>query len=264
MHRLERGVLEREWRPYLLLESRIAGLARIRGQLEVVDELRAHAEQTGDRRQLDQAINDLADTWFFYQRLVATTESMPGRGLTPEKLAEERKKVPLDLGQPPKSPGELRPGMADALVASTELTMGRAYYGPDRADSLAAAQAAPPREKYYTVHVAATRNGVVIDGVHYSIREFATILRHDPAWHREPIRVTDDRTGLSWVWRSSATTPTSAISPRTAPPPPRARRSSPTATTTCSPRRAPAPSGPGSTPSTSGTTSTARTSATSS
>ncbi|MCT2585904.1 WXG100-like domain-containing protein [Actinophytocola gossypii] len=177
---LENRALDQEPRPYLLFDRRLRGLTRLGAELRHIDELRERAERTGDRRELDQAIRDLDDTWFFYQRLMVTAKDMPEPGLAPAKLAEERAKYPLTLGRAPKVPGALLPAMADALAASRVTPGGRAFHPAADTASHAAAQDAEPRDGYYTVHVPDGWFGT--DGL-------ATVLRHDPTWQGQPVWV---------------------------------------------------------------------------
>jgi hypothetical protein len=172
---LERATLDQEPRPYLLFDARLRGLTRLADDLRTIDRLAERAEETGDRRPLDQAVRDLDDTWFFYQRLVSTTKPMPKPGLPAEEIAKERLKHPLELARRPKVPGVLLPSMADALAAS-EVTPGGRAFGPVDPD-------VGEREGYYTVQVEdAGPRGVLLGNRWFSISQFATMLWFDPNW----------------------------------------------------------------------------------
>ncbi|MBB4906428.1 WXG100-like domain-containing protein [Actinophytocola algeriensis] len=184
---LERAALDQEPRPHLLFDARLRGLVRLTEDLRVLDLLAARAEETGDRRPLEQAIRDLEDTWFFYQRLMSTTKPMPKPGLPSEELAEERAKHPLELGRRPKVPGVLLSSMADALAASRATPGGRSFHhGPFE-----------ERPGYHTVQAEGGPAGIRAGNRWFTISQFATMLRFDPNWRGQDVWIADVGAGLT-------------------------------------------------------------------
>ncbi len=84
---------------------------------------------------------------------------------------------------------------AEVAAISTETPAGRAYFAPYQAMAVARAEARPPEAGVYTIEIEGSPDLVSVGYHSFSADEFAALIREDPAYEGQPIRLISSETG---------------------------------------------------------------------
>jgi hypothetical protein len=174
----EREVLFHEMRPYSLLGQKLTGLDRLDRLVQRVRDFAANGQQ----RPLEQARKELRKLWLAYDDLKNFATPLP----TDHELLLNNKPQGMRGGDPTA---------VSQTYDSIETPAGRAYYTADDEQLLSEAHTVPPEPGQYTIDMHGGPDHVRIGTDRLTAAEFAALMRADPHWHGEPIRLLACETG---------------------------------------------------------------------
>jgi hypothetical protein len=179
----ERELLFHEPRPYSLLGQKLAALDRLDRLVQRVRDFAA----AGHQRPLEQARTELRKLWLAYDDLKTHATPMP----TDHELANNK-----PHGTRGGHPGPVTPPthLQSYVDNSIETRAGRAYYAPGD-ELLSQVHDVPPMPGEYTIDMHGGPDFVRIGTDRLTAEDLAALIRADPNWHGEPIRLLACETG---------------------------------------------------------------------
>lgn len=198
----ERETLRNEPRPWSTLGAKLVALARMDTLAQRVRDFHDHAVATGNGRPEQQAREDLNALREAYQELdkdeVARDEdkAMPPDYERQAEYDEQQRKAAAGLrgGEPAANPPS--PRLQSYLDDSVVTPAGRAFYA-NGDELLGEAHDVPPVPGQYTIDMHGAEGSVRIGQDRLTAEDLATIIKADPNWHGEPIRLLACNTGLN-------------------------------------------------------------------
>ncbi|TDV40067.1 hypothetical protein [Actinophytocola oryzae] len=184
----ERELMFHEPRPWSLTGPRLVGLDRLARLTQRVRVFTAHWNRTGDARPMRQAQYDLNRLWQAYQEMKQTGTPMP----TDHELLAARKPEGLRGGQDATQPaGDLQSYLDDSVATPA----GRAFYASSDQKLLDMANQVPVEPGQYTIDMHGGPDFVRIGDDRLSAADLAALIRADPNWQGEDIRLLACETG---------------------------------------------------------------------